>query len=220
MSKYFILFTAILVGNLTSQTFASEPKICGGISGISCETDHFCEFPIGTCGVGDLEGQCTQRPEVCTTEHEPVIGCDGRQYSNSCMAASAGVSILHPHIKPQDLNMSDPNSESQSPEDVQVLHQQTFQGKVRSNGAVEHRRGRWSVVETRIDQATSTTRMRIRFSRSVRHSVILSTPYCTFSDHGPASVGVGFVDDRTVDFVYEAPCGFPDFAGLDFLIVR
>jgi len=34
---------------------------------------------------------CRERPDFCTQQYEPVIGSDGQQYSNGCVACSTGV---------------------------------------------------------------------------------------------------------------------------------
>lgn len=75
--------TAVRMGRSGSETGrCTENSDCGG--------SEFCRRPLGRC-VG--EGQCSARTEVCTTEFNPVCGCDGVTYSNACNAAGAGVSI-------------------------------------------------------------------------------------------------------------------------------
>ncbi len=47
----------------------------------------------GRCSVADDAGTCQRTPEVCTQQYEPVCGCDGTTYGNSCVAAMAGAKI-------------------------------------------------------------------------------------------------------------------------------
>jgi hypothetical protein len=41
-----------------------------------------------------MSGTCAPKPDVCTQQVDEVCGCDDKTYSNACMAAQAGVSVV------------------------------------------------------------------------------------------------------------------------------
>ena len=57
-----------------------------------CTENEYCAKAVGECG---KNGQCQAKPKYCTRIYAPVCGCDNVTYSNSCVAASEGVSIKH-----------------------------------------------------------------------------------------------------------------------------
>jgi Kazal-type serine protease inhibitor domain len=79
---------------MQEQQQGSSHAVCGGLLGRTCPTDEFCDFPDEThCGSGDQTGECIRKPQVCNDIYAPVVGCDGRTYSNACSANAAGTDV-------------------------------------------------------------------------------------------------------------------------------
>lgn len=57
-----------------------------------CGFGRACVSAPGECG---NEGTCTRTPELCPAVYDPVCGCDGNTYSNTCFALAEGVSWSH-----------------------------------------------------------------------------------------------------------------------------
>jgi hypothetical protein len=79
----------------TTRVVSSSSALAGAdcISDVFCDATEYCALPEGTCGG---IGTCTSRGinVFCMTLWQPVCGCDGVTYSNSCNAQKAGVSLL------------------------------------------------------------------------------------------------------------------------------
>lgn len=73
-------------------------EACGGMMGLRCGVEgDACIIPMrGQCGAADMMGVCTPTTGVaCTMDFNPVCGCDGKTYSNACVANSQGVSAAY-----------------------------------------------------------------------------------------------------------------------------
>ena len=90
-----IILTVGLIGCGSEEDDSSVGKTCGGLLGLQCEPNSFCNFSSGLCGADDRTGVCEIKPETCIEIFAPVCGCDDNTYSNGCFAALAGISVLH-----------------------------------------------------------------------------------------------------------------------------
>lgn len=59
---------------------------------LSCPNGSFCEKEIGNCAGA---GVCSPMGGVCTTDYNPVCGCNGMTYSNACSALGSGVTVAY-----------------------------------------------------------------------------------------------------------------------------
>jgi hypothetical protein len=71
----------------------SDSESCGGIAGIQCADDEYCDYTNNHCGDTDFPGTCKRRPKVCIERFQPTCACDGEVYNNECDAASHGVDV-------------------------------------------------------------------------------------------------------------------------------
>jgi|TARA_B110000261_G_scaffold159391_1_gene197221 hypothetical protein len=62
------------------------------LSAISCSKDenNCISTPVASSG-NCIDSTLINLNPICTAQWEPVCGCDGVTYSNSCFATSAGV---------------------------------------------------------------------------------------------------------------------------------
>ncbi len=53
--------------------------------------------PVDIVAVPEADSDCRielSEPRMCTMVYQPVCGCDGKTYSNGCMAGNAGITRM------------------------------------------------------------------------------------------------------------------------------
>jgi len=72
---------------------SNEGEICGGLAGMECAADEYCDFANNECGLADHTGTCKRRPEACPDIFSPTCACNGEVYSSECDAAANGFDV-------------------------------------------------------------------------------------------------------------------------------
>ena len=87
----------VLDTNALDSNTLGPGEVCGGLLPRGrCGTGLFCQSANGTCAQQvDGTGICTEIPQLCTQDFQPVCGCDGMTYGNDCLRQMAGVSRRH-----------------------------------------------------------------------------------------------------------------------------
>ncbi|MGA1844864.1 MAG: Kazal-type serine protease inhibitor domain-containing protein [bacterium] len=83
--------TAATYGINVQSQGACQPGQTQCTNNSNCQPNEYCQKQTGVCGAGI--GTCAPRPEVCAQVWDPVCGCDGQTYPNTCEAAARGINL-------------------------------------------------------------------------------------------------------------------------------
>ena len=72
----------------------TETLFALGVGDRVVAVSDYCDYPPEMrCGITDGSGVCRDIPEACTTQYDPICGCDNNTYGNACEAASKGIAV-------------------------------------------------------------------------------------------------------------------------------
>jgi len=78
----------VLITKTSCRNDINIGEICS--TNDECDGNTYCGKSQGQCS---NEGNCMYKTTICTRHLEPICGCDGKNYSNPCMAAMVGISV-------------------------------------------------------------------------------------------------------------------------------